>query len=89
MRQATPGSGPPPQLLRPAVASASASAAPAAPTSSVEIIPVKQGEGMKRGKWEAPAWAFWAILAVVLVGSTLYLLRRLGLLSRAKRQDKP
>ena len=34
--------------------------------------------GLARGKWEAPAWAFWVALAVVLVGTTLYLLRRTG-----------
>lgn len=36
--------------------------------------------GLARGKWEAPAWALWLMLAVVLVGSTLYLLRRMGML---------
>jgi hypothetical protein len=39
---------------------------------------------MKRGKFEAPAWAFWVALAVVVIISTLYLLRRLGVL-RLKR----
>jgi hypothetical protein len=34
--------------------------------------------GLARGKWEAPAWAFWLALALVVVGSTLYVLRRLG-----------
>jgi hypothetical protein len=36
--------------------------------------------GLARGKWEAPAWAFWVALAVVLVGTTLYVLRRAGIL---------
>lgn len=36
--------------------------------------------GLARGKWEAPAWAFWVVLAVVVVGGALYLLRRLGML---------
>ena len=38
--------------------------------------------GLARGKWEAPAWAFWLALAVVLVGTTLYVLRRAGVLRR-------
>ena len=40
--------------------------------------------GLARGKWEAPPWAFWVALAVVLAGTTLYVLRRLGML-RLKR----
>ncbi len=40
--------------------------------------------GLARGKWEAPAWAFWVALAVVVVGTTLYVLRRWGALRRPK-----
>jgi hypothetical protein len=40
--------------------------------------------GLARGKWEAPAWAFWLMLAVLLGGTALYVLRRMGLL-RLKR----
>jgi hypothetical protein len=36
--------------------------------------------GLARGKWEAPAWAFWVVLAVAVVGTTLYVLRRMGIL---------
>jgi hypothetical protein len=36
--------------------------------------------GLARGKWEAPAWAFWVALAVVVIGTTLYVLRRMGIL---------
>jgi hypothetical protein len=36
--------------------------------------------GLARGKWEAPAWAFWLALALLVVGTTLYVLRRLGML---------
>ena len=36
--------------------------------------------GLARGKWEAPPWAFWLMLAVLLVGTTLYVLRRMGML---------
>jgi hypothetical protein len=66
------------------VAPGASSSATAAPASSVEIVPSKPGEGLKRGKFEAPAWAFWVALAAILVVSTLYLLRRLGVL-RIKR----
>lgn len=34
--------------------------------------------GLARGKWEAPAWAFWLMLAVLLAGTALYVLRRMG-----------
>jgi hypothetical protein len=34
--------------------------------------------GLARGKWEAPPWAFWLMLAVLLVGTALYVLRRMG-----------
>lgn len=36
--------------------------------------------GLARGKWEAPAWAFWVALAVVLAFTTLYVLKRMGML---------
>lgn len=41
--------------------------------------------GLARGKWEAPAWAFWVVLAVVVVGVGLYVAKRMGLL-RLKRR---
>lgn len=44
--------------------------------------------GLARGKWEAPAWAFWLALALVAVGSTAYLLRRLGMLRFGSKADK-
>ena len=34
--------------------------------------------GLARGKWEAPPWAFWLMLAVLLAGTALYVLRRMG-----------
>jgi len=67
----------------------------APPASSVQEPAARDGTetvtrpepGLARGKWEAPAWAFWAALAVVLVGSTLYVLRRMGMLNvRTKGQ---
>jgi hypothetical protein len=36
--------------------------------------------GLARGKWEAPAWAFWAMLGILLAISTMYILRRVGIL---------
>jgi hypothetical protein len=36
--------------------------------------------GLARGRWEAPPWAFWAMLAVLLLGTLLYVLRRMGML---------
>lgn len=47
--------------------------------------------GIARGKWEAPSWAFWTILALVVVGSAVYLLFRLGVLrgKKAKEADIP
>jgi hypothetical protein len=36
--------------------------------------------GLARGKWEAPAWAFWVAMALVLAGASLYVLRRAGVL---------
>jgi hypothetical protein len=41
--------------------------------------------GIARGKWEAPAWMFWAILAIVIVGAVAYTMRRLGMLQFGKR----
>ena len=41
--------------------------------------------GLARGKWEAPAWAFWLALALIVVGTAVYVLRRMGMLRlRAK-----
>jgi hypothetical protein len=36
--------------------------------------------GLARGKWEAPAWAFWRALALIAIGTTAYVLRRMGML---------
>ena len=40
--------------------------------------------GLARGRWEAPAWAFWVALAVVAAVTTLYVLGRMGILERRK-----
>jgi len=45
--------------------------------------------GLARGKWEAPAWAFWVALAVIVAGTTLYVLRRAGRLRMPARSPTP
>ncbi len=59
--------------------SASASAGPPSETVS------RPDPGLARGKWEAPAWAFWGALALVLIAASLYALRRFGLLQLKKK----
>jgi hypothetical protein len=41
--------------------------------------------GLARGKWEAPAWVFWTILAVATIAAALYVLRRMGILRLPKK----
>ena len=52
--------------------------APPAPTAT-EVV-TRPEPGLARGKWEAPVWAFWVVLAVVILGTAAYVLRRLGIL---------
>jgi hypothetical protein len=52
---------------------------PGVPTVAAETV-TRPDPGLGRGRWEAPAWAFWVVLAVILASSAAYLLRRLGLL---------
>lgn len=60
-----------------------------APTAT-EIV-TRPEPGLARGRWEAPAWAFWVMLAVVVLGAAAYLLRRLGLvrIGQLSRQAEP
>jgi hypothetical protein len=44
--------------------------------------------GIARGKWEAPAWAFWLALALIAVGTTAYVLRRMGMLRFGSKSVK-
>ena len=56
----------------------------AGPTTTANEIVTRPDPGVARGKWEAPQWAFWVALGVVVVGIALYVLRRMGIL-RLKR----
>ncbi len=44
--------------------------------------------GLARGKWEAPAWAFWLALALIVAFTTVYVLRRMGKLSLRPKAEK-
>ena len=57
---------------------------PAPAPTATEIV-TRPDPGLARGKWEAPAWVFWAMLGVILVGSLAYVLRRMGFLSGTKK----
>jgi hypothetical protein len=56
---------------------------PSSAPATTETV-TRPDPGLARGKWEAPAWAFWVALAVVAVGTTLYVLGRMGMLKRRK-----
>ncbi len=56
-----------------------------APAPSATETVARPDIGLARGVWEAPAWWFWTVLVLVIVGATLYLLWRLGLL-RLRRE---
>jgi hypothetical protein len=53
-------------------------APPPGPTETVS----RPDPGLARGVWEAPPWAFWTALAVILVAATAYALVRAGILVR-------
>lgn len=59
----------------------------AAPESTATEKVTRPDEGLARGVWEAPAWAFWVLLGLVVAGATLYLLRRLGVLQLKKKNS--
>ena len=44
--------------------------------------------GLARGKWEAPPWALWLALALIVVGTAAYVLRRMGMLRLGSAPDK-
>jgi hypothetical protein len=51
-----------------------------APAAAATELVTRPEPGLARGKWEAPVWVFWVMLAVVILGAAAYLLRRLGIL---------
>jgi len=53
------------------------SSPPPAPTATEEVS--RPDPGLARGKWEAPSWAFWVALAVVVAGVGLYVAYRMGM----------
>jgi hypothetical protein len=54
-------------------------ASPAPSATSTEIVHRPDaGSGLQRGKWEAPAWAFYAAASFVVVLAAVYLVRRLS-----------
>lgn len=52
---------------------------PASATATGESV-TRPEPGIARGVWEAPAWVFWVMLAVIVLGGIGYLLHRLGML---------
>lgn len=70
--------------------SRSAQPTPSAAPTATETV-TRPDPGLARGKWEAPAWAFWVALAVVVIGVGLYVARRMGLLRLKKKavEDAP
>jgi hypothetical protein len=63
---------------QPSVASSADTLVPASETVT------RPDPGLARGTWEAPAWAFGVALAVLLVGTALYVAGRLGWFTRRK-----
>lgn len=52
------------------------------PTPTATATVARPEPGLARGKWEAPAWAFWVALAVIVAGVGLYAAGRMGMLGR-------
>jgi hypothetical protein len=58
---------------------------PAEPSATETVT--RPEPGLARGAWEAPAWAFWLALALVVLAGAAYLLRRLGLLRLPRKSS--
>jgi len=56
----------------------------ARPTETV----ARPDPGLARGKWEAPAWVFWAVLAVVVASAVAYVMFRAGMIKRPAKRDE-
>jgi len=57
----------------------SASASASAPEATEIVV---RPSGLRHGRWEAPAWAFWTFGALVVVLAGVYALARLGFLRK-------
>lgn len=66
----------------------SPSMAPPAPAPTATEIVTRPEPGLARGRWEAPAWIFWVMLAVVVLGAAAYVLYRLGILRIGQSNKK-
>ena len=42
--------------------------------------------GLASGKWEAPSWLLWVLLAVALVGAAAFVVQRAGLIKLVRRR---
>jgi hypothetical protein len=49
----------------------------APPPTATEVV-TRPEPGLARGRWEAPAYAFWIALALIFLGSAAYVLWRMG-----------
>jgi hypothetical protein len=45
-------------------------------------------KGLRHGKWEAPAWAFWAVGGAILLFAIVYALGRVGVIDVARFRKK-
>ena len=59
-----------------------------APAPTATEVVTRPEPGLARGSWEAPAWVFWVMLAVVILGAAAYMLHRLGILRLGKPNKK-
>lgn len=70
----------PSTLNRSAMPSPSSSGA--VDTAHAPTVVVVRPTGLRHGRWEAPAWAFWTAGALVVVLVAVYALGRLGYLRK-------
>lgn len=87
MAQSQAASQAPPAARAPATSASGAPSASAGPSAPAELV-TRPDPGLARGVWEAPPWAFWTALGVVVVAATLYALSRAGVL-RSPRAGAP
>jgi hypothetical protein len=76
-------------MAQPSAASGTTAPSPAAGTPSATETVTRPEPGLARGKWEAPAWAFWLAFAIVVIGTALYVLGRMGMLRQRKAPLTP